>query len=231
MKQKILEALKQGYKNLGMSEEAFERVAAFGETFIKEEGDIANFVKGAEAILKAEQSAVDKVRSEYAAKLKTLETEKAELEAKLKDGNEPPKREETKPEQPDIAKLVSEAVTAAVKPLSDELAQVKGKEATKLAVKTAKDKFFANEYAAKYTQERDDAWERAIERFEDKGSTMNADELHDMTMGYFNKLVARKGVTDTSKPLDSEGSGQTHDFGGMAQRLAERGKIVTETKD
>ena len=30
MKKKLLEALKQGYKNLGLSEEAFERVATFG---------------------------------------------------------------------------------------------------------------------------------------------------------------------------------------------------------
>ena len=47
MKQKIKEALQQEYKNLGLNDEAFERVAAFGETLGINEETLANFVKGA----------------------------------------------------------------------------------------------------------------------------------------------------------------------------------------
>lgn len=202
MKQKILEALKQGYKNLGMSEEAFERVAAFGETFIKEEEQIATFVSGAGVLLKAEQSAADRVRTKASEEKKALETRIAELEAKLKEGS----GKKTEEHQPDIAKLVSEAVTAAIKPFNDELDKLKGDAATKSAIAVAKDKFFANEYAKKYESERDDAWERAIEKFEDTGKKMTADELYDKAKGYFDKYVSRKGV-DTSKPLESEGEG------------------------
>ena len=70
MKKKILDALKQGYKKLGLAEEAFERVAAFGETFIKSDEQIADFVAKALPMLKAEQSAADKVRTELNAKIK-----------------------------------------------------------------------------------------------------------------------------------------------------------------
>ena len=85
MKKKILDALKQGYKKLGLAEEAFERVAALGETFITSEEQISDFVKMSESLLKAEQSAADRVRTELNAKIKELEGEKSSLEAKLKD--------------------------------------------------------------------------------------------------------------------------------------------------
>ena len=40
MKTKIKAALQQSYKNLGLSDEVFERVAVAGETFIKDEASI-----------------------------------------------------------------------------------------------------------------------------------------------------------------------------------------------
>ena len=102
MKKKLLEALKQGYKNLGLSEEAFERVATFGETFVTSDEQIETFVKAAASMLKAEQSAADKVRTELNAKIKGLEGEKAELEAKLKQEPTPkepdPKSKESDPD-------------------------------------------------------------------------------------------------------------------------------------
>ena len=87
MKTKLLNALKQGYKKLGLADSAFERVATFGETFITSDEQIQNFVTMAEPLLKAEQSAADRVRTELNSRIKELEGEKESLEAKLKESH------------------------------------------------------------------------------------------------------------------------------------------------
>lgn len=226
MKQKILEALKQGHKNLGLSEEAFERVATFGETFITSEEQIETFVNGAGAILKAEQSAADKVRAKAAEEKKALEAKLAELEAKLKEGAKGD--EEHKPVIPnfdDIKKAISDGIANAVKPLQEELATFKSQQATASAVKTAKDSFFGNDYAGKYTQERDDAWERVMEINELSGGKMTAEQMQEKAMGYFNKLVSRKGV-DISKPFEGEVDAKAEmDFSDAKKYLQEEGLI------
>ena len=139
MKQKLLNALKEGHKNLGLAESAFERVATFGETFIKSDEQIADFVAKALPMLKAEQSAADKVRTELNAKIKGLEGEKAELEAKLTGNNPNPAPEPPKPEPnpADMAKIIADAVAAAIKPISDELAGFKAEQSAKNAIATA----------------------------------------------------------------------------------------------
>ena len=175
-------------------------------------------------MLKRYQSIADKTRGELAETKRELEALKAKQVEKPAEQKETPKEmtkpEEQKPtEQPDLSKLISEAVSAAVKPLQDELASFKGEQAQKVVVKTAKEKFFANDYAKKYETERDDAWERAIEKFEDTGSKMNADELHDRAMGYFNKYVSHKGV-DTKVPFKSEGNSDTENFAAFDRVVA-----------
>ena len=203
MKQKIKEALQQEYKNLGLNDEAFERVAAFGETLGINEETLANFVKGANDTLKKMQSDADKVRNADANSKKQVEELKAKLaEAEAKLTNEKPKEETT----PDIAKLIAEAVTAAVQPLQSELANIKHTRSAEDAFNLAKTNFFGNDYAKKYTDERDQAWERAIEINDLTGKKMTAEELQAKAMGYFNHLVSKKGV-DTSKPFESEGEG------------------------
>lgn len=205
MKTKIKEALQQKYKNLGLNEEVFERVAASAETFVTEE-TLGNFVDGAGTLelLKNYQSFADKARgfdSQEKKRADDLAQKLAEAEAKLKEKGDD---DEGKNKQPDnIAELVKSAVEAAVQPLQTELAALKGENAAKQALKDAKDKFFANDYAKKFTQERDDAWERAIELNEATGSKMTADELGEKAMGYFNKSVARKGV-DITKPFEAQ---------------------------
>ena len=52
----IKEALSNKYKNLGFDDKAFEGVADFAQTYIKEEADLATFVNGAELMLKGFQS-------------------------------------------------------------------------------------------------------------------------------------------------------------------------------
>lgn len=230
MKTKIKEALQQKYKNLGLNEEVFERVAASAETFVTEE-TLGNFVDGAGTLelLKNYQSFADKARgfdSQEKKRADELAQKLAEAEAKLEEKGDD---DEGKKKQPDnIVELVKSAVEAAVQPLQTELAALKGENAAKQALKDAKDKFFANDYAKKFTQERDDAWERAIELNEATGSKMTADELGEKAMGYFNKSVARKGV-DITKPFEAQ-TDQTETFEkGYFKNLYEKsGRIQKE---
>ena len=214
MKQKIKEALQQEYKNLGLNDEAFEGVAAFGETLGINEETLANFVKGAKDLLKREQSNADKVRNVNATTAKQVEELTAKLveaEAKLNKIAEGEGSKGEQPTQPDLAKLIAEAVTAAVQPLQSELANIKHTRSAEDAFNLAKTNFFGNDYAKKYTDERDQAWERAVEINDLTGKKMTAEELQAKAMGYFNNLVSKKGV-DTSKPFESEGNAETLDF-------------------
>lgn len=229
MKQKIKEALQQEYKNLGLNDEAFEGVAAFGETLGINEETLANFVKGAKDLLKREQSNADKVRNANATTAKQVEELKAKLaeaEAKLNKPSEGEGNKGEQPAQPDFAKLIAEAVTAAVQPLQTELANIKHTRSAEDAFNLAKTNFFGNDYAKKYTDERDMAWERAVEINDLTGKKMTAEELQTKAMGYFNNLVSKKGV-DTSKPFESEGNGNDSKFDvkGFREILEETGRI------
>lgn len=211
MKNKIKSALEQGYKNLGVSEEAFERVAALGETFIKEESQIADFVKSAEGTLKLYQSEADKIRTELNGKIKGLEGEKADLEAKLKKGAEPEGEPASDPQPKsdpvDMAKLIADAVAQAVKPLNDKIEAFESGQATKQALADAETQFMSNDWVKKYKDEASDAWERAVEYNELSGSKMTAEQLNEKAMSYFGKAVKRKG-DDISQPFKAEGSGE-----------------------
>lgn len=82
MKDKILEALKTKYKNLGFGEKAFETAASYLEDRVKEESEIETAVAGVENLLKAFQGELDKVRTEKSATDKKL-TELQEQITKL----------------------------------------------------------------------------------------------------------------------------------------------------
>lgn len=206
MKDKIEAGLKQAYPQLGLDDETFEGVAAAAETFIKDEADIPNFVKGAEKMLKRYQSIADVARGEASRAKKELEDLKAKATA---EPQPTPKAEEpkpeTKPEVPDFAKLISEAVSAAVKPFKDELDAMKAEGLTKTAIKDGKDLFFANKLAESYKNEAEDSWDRALEYNELSGSKMTAKELSEKAKGYFDKAVSRKGV-DVQKAYESAGN-------------------------
>ena len=227
MKKKLLEALKQGYKNLGLSEEAFERVATFGETFVTSDEQIETFVKASASMLKAEQSAADKVRTELNAKIKGLEGEKAELEAKLKQEPTPkepdPKSKESDPDpNSQIAAIIAKAVADAVKPLQDEFTTFKATQQQKSAV-TALDEFKASwDYAKGFPNESEDAYERVMELYEVGGKTWNAEELTNKFKEKFNKAVAKKGI-DTTKPFKADDGGEKPDFAKEAELLKSEG--------
>ena len=205
MKKKILDALKQGYKKLGLAEEAFERVAAFGETFITSEEQISDFVKMSESLLKAEQSAADRVRTELNAKIKELEGEKSSLEAKLKDVKVEEVVEE--PKGDDISEVISKAIAEAIKPISDELSAFKLSQSQKSAVDALDNLKSTWDYAKGYPDESEDAYERVMELYEVSGKKWTAEELTSKFKEKFNKAVAKKGV-DTSKPFESSEDGK-----------------------
>lgn len=232
MKQKLLNALKEGYKNLGLAESAFERVAAFGETFITSDEQIEQFVKAAEAMLKAEQSAADKVRTELNVKIKGLEGEKADLEAKL-NGNNPPDKDPDK-DTPDIAAIVAQTVAAemakVVTPLQEKLTAFETAKTAELAVKQAQEKFGADEWVNGYPELRDSAWAQAMRIYDRTGKSMTADELHTEAMEIFKPLAKAKGL-DISQPFKSDGaSGGDNQarFEAMAKRQQERQGAVAE---
>ena len=200
MKKKILDALKQGYKKLGLAEEAFERVATLGETFITSEEQISDFVKMSESLLKAEQSAADRVRTELNSKIKELEGEKSSLEAKLK--NVKPEEVVEEPKGENISEVISKAIAEAIKPISDELSAFKLSQSQKSAVDALDNLKSTWDYAKGYPTESEDAYERVMELYEVSGKKWTAEELTSKFKEKFNKAVAKKGV-DTSKPFES----------------------------
>lgn len=225
MKQKLLNALKEGYKNLGLAESAFERVAAFGETFITSDEQIESFVKAAEAMLKAEQSAADKVRTELNAKIKGLEGEKADLEAKLNGNNPPEPNPEPKPQDtPDIATIVAQAVAAAINPLQEKLTAFEATRAKETAV-AALDKFCADwDYAGGFPKERDEAKRIALKIYKAGGEQMNGEQLIAAFREEFDPAVKSKGVTDFSKPFKSDGgTGTKPDFSADVELMKSEG--------
>lgn len=234
MKNKIKAALQQGHKNLGLSEEVFERVAEAAQTFITDEAQIATFVEGAKPMLQMYQSAADKVRTELNGKITALEGEKADLEAKLngKQNPDPDPKDPPKSAEPqDFKAMLAEALAEVVNPLKEEFATFKGEQSAKAALAAAENTFKSNDYVKKYADEATDAWERATEMYEATGKKWTSDELNAKAMGYFNKAVGKKGV-DTTQPFKSDGGGGDNNqsrFEAMAKRQQERqGAIAGE---
>lgn len=224
MKQKLLNALKEGHKNLGLAESAFERVATFGETFIKSDEQIADFVAKALPMLKAEQSAADKVRTELNAKIKGLEGEKADLEAKL-NGNKPEPNPEPKPQNSpaDMAKIIAEAVANAIKPISDELAGFKAEKTVNDTIAAVNTRIDAWGYGKGYPKEMEKARKNAMELYEAYGKKWTADELEAKIKEKFNQEVYDKGI-DTSKPFKSDGGASNKpDFSADVELLKNEG--------
>lgn len=225
MKTKLLNALKQGYKKLGLADSAFERVATFGETFITSDEQIQNFVTMAEPLLKAEQSAADRVRTELNSRIKELEGENESLEAKLKNAKVEEVVEEPKGE--DISEVISKAIAEAIKPISDELSAFKLSQSQKSAVEALDSLKATWDYAKGYPSESEDAYERVMELYEVSGKKWTAEELTSKFKEKFNKAVAKKGI-DTSKPFESTPKSEDiPDFSKELEMLKNDG-VITE---
>jgi len=235
MKKKIQDALEQAYKDkLGLTDKkAYARVAALGETYVAKEEDIPAFVEKAEDLLKGLQGTADQGRT-----LETANAKIAELEEKLKklenpDGDDGKGKDGDKGGQPDLAKTIADAIAAAVAPLTEKISALENVNSTKAALDGARSKFFEGDYAKKYKDEANDAWERAVEVNELTGNKMTADQLAEKATGYFNKAVSKKGV-DTSQPFkadppagDDEG---TTDWSAERKRLQDAGRLPKDSQ-
>lgn len=230
MKTKLLNALKQGYKKLGLADSAFERVATFGETFITSDEQIQNFVTMAEPLLKAEQSAADRVRTELNSRIKELEGEKESLEAKLKESHAGEQNQESKDANEgnateSVSDIIAKAISEAIKPLSEELSSFKLSQSQKSAVEALDSLKATWDYAKGYPSESEDAYERVMELYEVSGKKWTAEELTSKFKEKFNKAVAKKGV-DTSKPFEStQNSEDIPDFSKELEMLKNDGVL------
>ena len=230
MKTKLLNALKQGYKKLGLADSAFERVATFGETFITSDEQIQNFVTMAEPLLKAEQSAADRVRTELNSRIKELEGEKESLEAKLKESHAGEQNQESKDANEgnateSVSDIIAKAISEAIKPLSEELSSCKLSQSQKSAVEALDSLKATWDYAKGYPSESEDAYERVMELYEVSGKKWTAEELTSKFKEKFNKAVAKKGV-DTSKPFEStQNSEDIPDFSKELEMLKNDGVL------
>lgn len=217
MKQKIKEALKQQYGTrankelgqlqLGLSDEVFERVAASVETFITDESAIEGWVKSeaTKSMLQSYQSEADKAR----AKSKTVNEPTPQPSD---NGNNPP---EPKPnETPDIAALIEAALDKKLNPITERLNTFENARAKETAV-AALDKLCAEwDYAQGFPKERDEAKRIALKVYKAGGEQMTGEQLIAAFREEFDPAVKSKGVTDFSKPFQSDGGagGDDADF-------------------
>ena len=121
MKEKILVALKTKYKTFGFGDKAFDGVADYLSKTVAEESQIETAISGGEGLLKALQEYIDTVRNEKSGLQKQLD----ELKTKIENPNSNPGPNPKPEDKADMATIIANAVSAAVKPLSDELAQFK----------------------------------------------------------------------------------------------------------
>lgn len=228
MKQKIQEALKTRWSNqLGIKDEkVFEGVATSVQTLITSDEQLTQFVEGAKDLLTQHQSYADKVRTELNAKIKGLEGEKADLEAKLNGNNPPETKPESKPQDnpADMAKIIAEAVANAIKPISDELAGFKAEKTVNDTIAAVNTRIDAWGYGKGYPKEMEKARKNAMELYEAYGKKWSADELEAKIKEKFNQEVYDKGL-DTTKPYDSDGpsGGDKPDFSADVELLKKDG--------
>ena len=225
----LFNALKTAYgkgSKYGVSDEAIGRVAALGATANMNAEQIAAFVAAAEPMFKKEQSEADRVRTELNAKIKGLEGEKADLEAKL-NGNQPEPNPEPKPQGLDVDALV-ERLNAAweqkLQPLQEKLTAFETTRAKETAV-AALDKFCADwDYAGGFPKERDEAKRIALKIYKAGGEQMNGEQLIAAFREEFDPAVKSKGVTDFSQPFKSDGgAGTKPDFSADVELMKSEG--------
>lgn len=211
MKQKIKEALKTRWSNqLGIKDETvFEGVAASVETLITSDEQLTQFVEGAKAMLTQPQSYADKVRTELNVKIKGLEGEKAELEAKL-NGNQtnptPTPNPEPKPADDEKIPAWAQAILDFNKALSDKLAGFEAEKAVNDTIATVNARIDAWGYGKGYPAEMAKARTNAMELYEAYGKKWTPDELEAKIKEKFNMEVRDKGL-NTSEPFKGDGGG------------------------
>lgn len=231
MKKKIEEALSAEYKGLGLSEKTIGRLADYiiSKGSVTKEEEIDAAVKGDDVKLLATS-----IQGEVAGIKRAKEpAESALADYKAKHPETDDNNGDDDKNEPDLAKTIADAVAAAVAPLTQKIETLENANSTKAALEGARTKFFGGDYAKKYKDEADDAWDRAVEMNEATGNKMTADELAEKATSYFNKAVSRKGV-DTSKPFKADPPGEddegTVDWSAEKKRLQDAGRLPKDTQ-
>lgn len=217
--------MNKGYKNLGLSDEALERVATSVETLVTDETDLDAFVKNkaVEALMKFEQADADRKRT---AQKKQGEGEKQEANT----GNQPQNQQ-----QPDLATAIATAVEAALEkklnPLQEKLTVFETERTVNSTIADVNTRIDAWGYGKGYPKEMEKARKHAMELYEAYGKKWSADELEAKIKEKFNMEVHDKGI-DTTQPFKGDGGGGTDHksrFEAMAKRQAERqGAVAAE---
>lgn len=228
MKKKIAEALKTKYKSFGLSNEAWDRIASAKEETVTKEEEIADAIADVETMNLIAQE-LQKMRDSEIQKRTDLQREHDDYKAKHPEKDPDPNPDpDPDPQKPDIAKIVADAVAAAVKPVQDAFETFKSQTSAKEAKTLAKTKFYENKWTTKFKDEADDAWERAEELNSAKGDSMTQEELTSKATEYFNKMVSRKGADATKAFESEEGGGGSFDFSAQAKYLEGEGLIPKE---
>lgn len=229
-KEKIVETLKTEYKSFGLSNEALDRIASAREKTVTEESQVETAIKDAETMKLIAQE-LQKMRDSEIQKRTDLQRVHDDYKAKHPEKDPDPNPDpDPDPQKQDIAKIVADAVAAAVKPVQDAFETFKSQTSAKEAKTLAKAKFYENKWTTKFKDEADDAWERADELNAAKGDKMTQEELTTKATEYFNKLVQRKGA-DATKPFEDGGGGSGNfDFSKQAKYLESEGLIPEEKK-
>ena len=211
-KEKIVEGLraKSEIKRFGLSNEAIDRIASTREKTITEESQVESALTDAvtmglvaEELMKHRDQEITKRTNAqnafdaYKASHPEINPGEGSGDGSGHEGSGNGHGEQ------DISKIVQAAVAAAVKPLQDKIEGFESSQTAKVALETARAKFFGGDYAKHYKDQADEAWERATELNDATGSKMTADELSGKAEGYFNKAVSKLGV-DTSKPFEAD---------------------------
>lgn len=206
MKTKIAAALKTKFKRFGLSNEAFDRIASAKEKTVTTEEAIEEAISDAET-MELIANELQKMRDKEIQNKTDLQASFDSYKTKHPETKPTETGGETKPEEQhlDWQATLAAVVKEQLAPLQQEIATLKSQSSTKAALEGARETFFGNDYAKKYKDEANDAWERAVELNEATGSKMTAEQLNEKAAGYFNKFVARRGV-DTSKPFVADSS-------------------------
>ena len=224
MKQKLLAALEQRYGGaLGSKNEIYEKVVTAYGNLITSEEQIPDIVAGVEPLLKNFQSVTDKLRA--------FEKKNEQTPPPSDNGNQPnPNSEPPKPDDekvPAWAQVLidsNKALSESNKALSEKLAGFEATKAKEAAV-AALDKFVNEwDYAKGFPKEAAEAKRIAMKLYAKGGENMTAEELIAEFRGEFDPAVKTKGVTDFTKPFESDGGGGETDadfssFERAAQKL------------
>lgn len=231
-KEKLIATLKTKYKNFGLSNEGVDRIASAIEKTVTKEEDIDATVSSVETmdlIARELMSMRDKEIHNKTDLQSAFDKYKAEHPEGAPAATEPPKAPEFTLDS--IQDLLKTAVQEATQPLVEKIATLESARSSENAIATAKSQFFSGDYAKKYRDEADAAWERALEINEVQGNKMTAEQLSEKVNGYFNKAVSKLGV-DTSKPFvadppanDKEG---IVDWAAEKKRLQDSGKLPAQ---